>query len=137
MKEGYIKAYRSLFKSEMWLGEKFTRGQAWLDLISLCNWKKGVIRTRGIKCEVDRGEIGWSIAKLAERWMWSKGKVIRFLNELEDDQRIEHKKNNVSSLIKVINYTHYQGEENADEFANGTQTGSQTGTDRRKKRRNK
>lgn len=124
--EGFIKAYRSLFKSSMWLSEKFTRGQAWLDLIYLCNWKEGQVRKRGIKLKVDRGECGWSIANLAERWMWSKGKVIRFLDELADESRIEQRKNNVSALIKVINYERYQGKRDADDTANGTQTGSQT-----------
>lgn len=133
-KKGFIKAHRKLFKSDIWLSEKFTRAQAWMDLIYLTNWKDGFIRVRGVKVDVKRGQCGYSIVKLADRWKWSRGKVKRFLNELQDEHRIEQQTDSVSSLITVINYERYQGHDTADdtanESANGQQIGQQTGSKR-------
>ncbi|KKM27895.1 hypothetical protein LCGC14_1570130 [marine sediment metagenome] len=49
MHRGYIKLWRKLQNSSLWLDEKFTRGQAWVDLICLANHKNGYIRKRGVR----------------------------------------------------------------------------------------
>jgi hypothetical protein len=85
---GWIKLYRKLQQNDLWTFEPFTRGQAWVDLLLLANHKDGFIRVRGIRVEVKRGQVGWSEIKLAERWKWSRGKVRRFLFELECDGQI-------------------------------------------------
>ena len=110
MYRGYIKLWRRLSDSNLWLQEKFTRGQAWIDLIMLANHKLGYIRIRGIKVEIDRGQLAYSELTLAERWKWSRGKVRRFLKELEANpvQQIVQQKNNLTSLITIINYDQYQ-----------------------------
>ena len=83
--------------------EKFTRGQAWVDLFMLANHRDGHIRKRGIKVPVPRGTCGWSILALADRWQWSRGKVQRFLDELEREQQIVQQKSRLTTLIKIIN----------------------------------
>ena len=119
MHRGYIKIYRKIFDSEIWEEKPFSRGQAWLDLILLANHKKGYFRVRGIRVDIERGQVGTSSKTLATRWGWSRGKVLRFLHELETAQQIVQQKNNVSSLISIVNYDQYQG----NDTANGTQTG--------------
>lgn len=106
----------------MWKDEKFSRGQAWIDLLMLANHKDSYVRKRGIKIDVLRGQVGWSERQLAERWQWSRGKVRRFLDELENDLQISQQNGpqniNVTSLITIVNYEKYQ----TIEPQNGPQT---------------
>ena len=121
MHRGYIKLWRRLQDSEIWLKEKFTRGQAWVDLIGLANHKEGYIRVRGIRIKIKRGQVGWSEIRLAARWQWSRKKVRNFLRELQNIERqIEQQKNNVSSVITILNYELYQ--------SRGTTKGTPEGT---------
>jgi DNA replication protein DnaD len=125
--------------SPRWLEEKFTRGQAWVDLLMLTNHTDGQIRKRGVPVEVHRGEIGWSEEALAERWKWSRGKVRRFLAELSSKtvQQIEQQKTNVTSLIKVTNWDLYQSNGTPDNTASDTANGHQTDTKRYRKKNDK
>lgn len=106
----------------LWQDEPFTRGQAWVDLLMLANHKDGYIRIRGNKIPVKRGQVGWSVARLAERWKWSRWKVQHFLDELQDEQQIQQQKNNVSSLITLVNYEKYQETPTAEPTADQQQT---------------
>lgn len=133
MDRGYIKLFRRLSESDLWLSEPFTRGQAWVDLVLLANHKPGFIRVRGVRVELKRGQVGWSEVKLAARWRWSRGKVKRFLNELETLQQIEQQKNNVTSLIYITKYETYQINSTANSTANGQQTDSKQDTNKNEK----
>lgn len=110
----------------LWLVEPFTRAQAWVDLIMLANHKDGFIRVRGVRVDVPRGYVGWSEVALSSRWKWSRGKVRRFLKELENDSQIVQQKTNVSSLFAISNYEEYQQGSTASDTANGTANGQQT-----------
>ncbi len=123
MNTGYFKISRKLFDNEIWTSEPFTRGQAWVDLIGLANHKKSFIMVRGIKIELERGDVGWSIFNLAKRWKWSRGKVYRFLELLENEKQIAQKRNNktdikLTTVITLINYNLYQSKKQQ----NGHQT---------------
>lgn len=126
MHRGYIKLFRCLQDNEMWCDDPFSRGQAWVDLLMIANHKDTHIRKRGIKISVSRGQVAWSERQLADRWKWSRGKVKRFLNELEDDHQIEQQNGtqnlNVTSLITIINYERYQSDEPQNEPQNEPQT---------------
>lgn len=126
-------------ESDLWLDEKFTRGQAWVDLLMLTNHEDGQIRKRGIPVDIHRGEIGWSEESLAERWKWSRGKVRRFLAELSSKtvQQIEQQKTNVTSLIKVTNWDVYQGNGTPNDTASDTANGQQTDSKRYRKKNDK
>lgn len=126
--KGWVKFHRKILSSDLWLSEKFTRAQAWVDLIGLANHKDGFIRKRGIKISVKRGQVGWSEVKLSERWKWSRGKVRRFLEELKKDLQISKKpvqqNKFITSLITLTNYNQYQQDGTADGTADGQQTDS-------------
>ncbi len=108
MNDGWISIHRKLISSDLWLSEPFTRGQAWVDLLGLANHKDGFIRVRGINITVNRGQVGWSEVRLAERWKWSRSKIRRFFKELETRQQIEQQKNNVTLILSIVNYDAYQ-----------------------------
>ena len=122
MDSGYIKLFRCIQWNELWEDKPFSRGQAWIDMVMLANHRDGHIRVRGNKLDVKRGQVGWSKESLASRWGWSRGKVIRFLDELETEQQIVQQKNNVTSLITITNYDKYQSSDTTDGTTNGQQT---------------
>jgi (p)ppGpp synthase/HD superfamily hydrolase len=107
-KPDYFLINRKLQESDLWLNEPFTRGQAWVDLLGLTHYKPGHIRKDGKRIDLNRGQCGWSQLKLSKRWGWSRGKVKRFLNELEMDQRIEQVNTTICSIITIVNYDAYQ-----------------------------
>lgn len=107
--QGWFSVSRRLLHHDLWLTEPFTRGQAWVDMIGLTNHKDGFLRVRGILRPVLRGQLGWSEARLAERWQWSRTKVRAFLGELETSEQIKQQKDNQISIITILKYELYQG----------------------------
>lgn len=117
-KNDWFSVQRKYLFSELWLAEPFTRGQAWLDLIGLARFQDGFIFKRGIKVEIKRGQVPYSKSELADRWQWSRGKVRRFLMDLQNEHQIDQQKNNVTTLISIINYDRYQNGKPANRPAN-------------------
>jgi len=109
--QGWISLHRRLAQHELWTSEPFSRGQAWVDLLLLANHKDGFIYVRGNKINIKRGQVGWSEHRLAERWQWSRNKVRKFIKDLEEEQQIKPQKNNVTSVISIVNYDKYQQNE--------------------------
>lgn len=109
---GSIWLSRSLIDHELWLQEPFTRGQAWVDLLLLANHTDGVIRRRGVKVNIRRGEVGYGLRELAARWRWSVNKIRRYFDELKTDTQIHYRMDtenlNVTSLICITNYENFQ-----------------------------
>jgi len=120
--EGYVRISRKIIDNPMYFQEEFTRTQAWIDLIMIANYKPGFFRVRGIKVEIKRGQVGYTANNLALRWRWSKGKVIRYLNELENDKQIEMQKDNVTTLITILKYNQFQTDGTQNEKQNISQT---------------
>lgn len=118
MNKGWICLNRSLMDSPIYFAEKFTRTQAWIDILLLANYEDGVIYVRGNRVEIHRGQVARSKENLADRWSWSRGKVIAYLNELQKEGMIEQQKSNVMSLISVVNYDKYQIIEQQNEQQN-------------------
>ncbi len=106
---GYFSVDRALLTHPLWTDEPFSRGQAWVDLIGLASHKDGWLRVSGQRISLTRGQCGWSELNLAGRWRWSRGKIRRFLSELESDKRISIKKNTRNTIITICNYDSYQG----------------------------
>jgi hypothetical protein len=73
--------------------------------------------------EVLRGQVGYDSESLAERWGWSRGKVKRFSDGLENDMQIVQQKNNITTIISIVNYDSYQANSTTDYTANSTANG--------------
>ena len=108
---GWVKIYRSILNDKIWVSQKFTRGQAWLDLLLLAKWKSGFFWVRDVKVDYKRGQITEGVINLSLRWKWSRGKTQNFLNVLEIAQQIEQQKSSVITLITITNYEQYQQNE--------------------------
>ena len=120
--KGWIKIHRCLLENPIYNCEPFDRTHAWIDLLLLANHKEGYFYKRGIRVDVKEGQVGYDIDSLGKRWKWSRGKVERFLNSLENDQNIVRQKNNVTTLISIVKYKEYQTNDNANEHQTITQT---------------
>ncbi len=121
---GWIKLHRQVSNNSLWTSEPFTRGQAWIDLLMIANFKDSYYFKRGVRVDVKRGEIGRSTVELADRWKWSRGKVNRFLSLLEKEEQIVQQKMNVTTLISIVNYDTYQQDDTASATPNVQQTSS-------------
>lgn len=96
-------------KSALWMDEKFSRGQAYLDLIYLANNKTCETVYNFKKKIFRRGCIYRSNNNLAERWKWSSQKVNTFLNQLCDTNRIKINGKGLTREIEIKNYGNLQG----------------------------
>ena len=105
---GWIKLHRQLHSNTLWTSEKFSRGQAWVDLLLLANHEDGYFYVRDHKIVVKRGQVGWSENRLAERWQWSRNKVRKFIKDLEKEQQLLQHKTKSYSTLTIINYDEYQ-----------------------------
>lgn len=115
MEEGWIKVHRKVMGEYGYFSQEFCKNMAWIDLLMITNYAPGTIHKRGIPVELKRGDLGWSQEELAKRWRWSRGKVIRFISELETKGWIVQQGNNVTTCITIVDYEKYQGDSTANE----------------------
>ena len=108
--EGWIKLHRKITEDNMYFAEKFTKIQAWIDLLLHANHKDNIINIRGNEIPIKRGQLGWSEVTMSKRWQWSRVKVRRFLSGLETIQQIRQQKIvKITSITTILHYNDYQG----------------------------
>jgi len=134
---GWIKLHRQIFDNPVWYTEKFTRGQAWVDLLLLANYAPDDLFVRGIDVPLKRGDVGRSIVTLKNRWKWSQTKVKNYLNWLEKRGQIVQQKNNVTSVFSIVNYEMYQSTGEQNELQTGEQKYSRSTAEVQQKYPNK
>ena len=133
---GWIKLHRNIEKWPLYFVEPFTKAHAWIDMLLLANHATKTIDIRGNIIEIKRGQIGWSEQKLADRWLWSRMKVRRYLTWLETRQQTIQQKSAVLSLITICNYEKYQQNDTTDDTTEKQQTIQQTSTNKKEKNEN-
>ena len=127
---GWIKLHRQIVDN--WIWEDPAKLKAWLDILLMVNHEDKKILVNGQLVTIKRGEKLTSIIKLAERWKWSKRRVMRFLDLLEDDEMCTTKRTTNGTTIKVVNYADYQDfvipKRDTVVTTNGTPDGTADGT---------
>lgn len=109
--EGWISLYRRLQECWIWKDkEPFDKRSAWIDLLLTVNHKNKKIPFENGFIEIERGQKLTSLKQLSERWKWSRHKVSDFLNQLEQDTMILQVRDKRKTLISIVNYSAYQGE---------------------------
>ena len=109
--KGYIKLHRQLQDCPMWYEDRFSKGQAWVDLLLLANHSDKKILFNGDFIVVKRGQYLTSMVKLAEKWKWDRKTVNKFLKLLEKDKMITLSVDKHKTLITIDNYCIYQSSE--------------------------
>ena len=117
--EGFIPINRKLFEHWLWQDKPYAKGQAWIDLISLANFKDRKIPFKDGVAVLKRGEINSSLGTLAVRWGWSRMSVKRFLNVLECDKMVTVNSTTHGTVITLVNYSLYNNECSTDVTTNG------------------
>ena len=127
---GYIKLYRDIMDSDIWkLKEPFDYRSAWIDLLLLASHKDHDIFSKGKLIKSKRGQVNRSLQQLADRWNWkSRGRVKRFLAELEAAQMVNTKCTSNGTVITIENYNKFQRQIMGDGTTNGTTHGTSDGT---------
>lgn len=113
--EGWIKLHRKILECDFWLSdEKYDCRSAWIDLLLLANHRDRQMLFDGNLIEVKRGQYITSVRKLGERWHWGNAKTLKYLRTLEMLGMITKKSNSSRTLLTIVNYEVYQGDENAE-----------------------
>ena len=90
MADGWIKVWRKLADSQMWLEKPFSKGQAWIDLLLLATSTDHVSKYKGRSKSYKAGTVHFSLCFLTERWGWSRNKVYRFIERLQREGMLEY-----------------------------------------------
>lgn len=116
--EGWISLYRKLQEHWIWQSEEpYDKRSAWIDLLLSANHKNQKIKIDGKIIEIERGQKITSIAKLSERWKWSRHKVSNFLSQLEQDSMLVTIRDNKKTLISITNYNNFQIEKSIEDMS--------------------
>lgn len=121
---GWIKLHRKITDNPLYFSEPFNRSMAWIDMILLANHCDNFFFKRGIRVDISIGQIGYDLDTLGKRWKWSRGKVERFMQMLENDKQIVRQKTNVTTLISIVNYKEYQCDNKPNSKANSKANGN-------------
>lgn len=107
--KGWIKLHRVIQDSSIWTSdEPFNRRDAWIDILLMVNHEQRTVLINGKPQVIGAGQRWTSIRVLAERWRWSKDKVMRYLNLLVDLEMITLHKTQNGTLLSVVNYGSFQ-----------------------------
>jgi len=112
MQKGWIKLHRKI--QDHWIYKekrKFSRYEAWIDLIMMANHRQNRVFVDGELLTVNRGQFMTSIRTLCRRWEWSNTKVMTFLKMLTNDEMIVYNSDTKKTLITINNYSVYHDEE--------------------------
>ena len=104
----------------LWEDKPFAKGQAWIDLLMMANFKDGEIYSKGEIIPVKRGQVFRTIKFLSDRWGWSRKKTMSFLKQLENQKMAISKGTPQGTLITIENYAFWNDE--------GTPKGTHEGT---------
>ncbi len=106
--EGWVAIPRQIMDTEFYFSERFTKSQAWIDLILLATFKARMVEIRGIKVHLEPGELCYSQESLARRWQWNPKTVRSLLCYLEELQMVETKTDNVTTIISIKHWSLFQ-----------------------------
>lgn len=109
MAEGWISIHRKIQQCEIWVSpQPFDYRSAWIDLLLLANHKDKQTVFDGSLITVKKGQRITSIRQLADRWHWSRTKVSKYLDILEQAEMIEQNRDRKKTVISIVNYSVYQ-----------------------------
>lgn len=118
--KGWIKLYRQVQDCWIWNDKPYNYGAAWVDMLLMANHKDKKIMFDKKPTTVKSGTFITSSRKLAERWGWSRGKLKRFLDELESDQMIIQNVTTKRTTISIVNYGVFQETQTTDSTTDST-----------------
>jgi len=120
---GWISLDRAITKHWLWQNEKFSKGQAWIDLLLAAAHTENKVMIKGTLITVERSQQIRSQVTLASAWSWDRKTVSRFLKILEKDGMISTKSDHLTSYISICNYDDFQENKKGSPQLKGQQKG--------------
>jgi len=103
---GWIKLHRDIRKH--WIFQRNDYLMMWVDLLMMANHQTKTWLFNDRLIEIKRGEVATSTVNLAKRWNCSRNKIRHFLELLEKDGMLGHKKDRGYTHLNICNYETYQ-----------------------------
>ena len=124
LSSGWIKLHRKILDCFIWQDKPYDKARAWIDLllIAMHHDKKMLIDDEVVM--IQRGSFMTSIVKLADRWGWSRNKVVRYLDMLESEHMLNTKRTHKGTLITIVKYDDYQLSDMSCESTNESTDGA-------------
>ena len=121
--KGYIPLWRDVQDNWIWKRpEPFDYRSAWIDILLSVNHEEKKIYIDGRVQVIGVGQTWTSIAKLADKWHWSRPKVYRYIKLLKTDGMIYTDGTPSGTLLTVINYSNFTLQGNTSVTTNVTTT---------------
>lgn len=114
MSKGWVSVHRSILDHPFWEAERFTKAQAWIDLILNANHRDRQVMIRGQMITVERGQQIRSQLTLSKLWKWDRRTVNGFLSTLNREGMISAKSTQQTTVITICNYNEFQNLEEND-----------------------
>lgn len=116
MTDGWIKLYRQIQESDIWVRgkEPFDSRSAWIDLLLLANHEEKNVLFDYDQVTIKRGQILTSVRELGNRWKWGKDRVLKYLRLLERMEMITKDSNNRRTLLTIEKYDDFQSCQDTD-----------------------
>lgn len=108
MAEGYIKLYRTLLDNPIIKKPDYLC--IWNCLLLLASYKDTTFIFNNIKQTLKPGQLITGRKKLSKITGIEEHKVYRILNYLKSEQQIEQQSNNQFTIITILNWEKYQGD---------------------------
>lgn len=127
---GFYLMHRGWMDDPLFVGEPFTRAQAWEWLIHEATFEPHKIKhpTKMEMIEVQRGQVATSFRKLKEKFQWGNERVRRFIDVLVSEGKIGTQTGTGFLVITICNYDKFQRPKEKAGTHLGTQTGTGSGT---------
>lgn len=122
MSKGWVKMDRDYRETAGFKNEKYSRPEAYLDLICLANWDDKTWRGITIK----RGSFATSKQALADRWKWTRQSVLRLLKTLKNrtliDAQTVRTTDGECTLVTILDYDKNQRIMSSDDLGSVLRT---------------
>lgn len=129
---GVFAVDRGIFDHSVFAREPFTQREAWLWLIAEAAYKPRTKRAGGQVVSLKRGQLCHSVRFMADAWQWSKSRVDRFLDVIENQDMIRRESGTKTLLLTICKYDEYQRVSLPDRDNIGTDSGTRAGQERDK-----
>lgn len=129
---GVFAVDRGIFTDPDFAHEPFTEREAFLWLVSEAAWKPHGKRADGKVVDLKRGQLVHAVRFMAEAWQWSKSRVDRFLDRLENRDMIKRDRGTRTPIITICKYDAFQRVSLPDRDNSGTTAGTSAGQQRDK-----
>jgi hypothetical protein len=109
----YFKMHRGWQDSDCFGNEQYSDRDAWVWMVGEAEWKDTTVNILGKPTPLKRGQFSSSVRFMAKKFLWSTGRIQRFIKKLKNWGMIESETDTGQFIITICNYSKYQGGDTA------------------------